>query len=162
MANAGRSEDWSGPQLTARLAALNGVAPDPVEYVVFRATRRLDARETTAWQVADASGTLTEAELAHWLARRRLAGPGRLALAILVIRETLDDSGLIRDCILERRRGAVDGPLYGDPARVDFSGAARMVRLYRVLRDGRLAEVAASTDVLPPRHRAPAHFAGEQ
>ncbi|HEY1932674.1 MAG TPA: hypothetical protein VGG99_11720 [Acetobacteraceae bacterium] len=162
MNTAGRSEEWTGPRLAARLADLNGVAPEPAEHVVFRAARRAEGRETTCWQIANDTGVLNEAQLAEWLARRRLGGPERLALAVLVIRETLDERGLIRDCVLERRRGAVDGPLHGDPARVEFTGPARMVRVYRVLRDGRLSEVAASTDVLPPRRRAPEHFAGEQ
>lgn len=162
MNTAGRSEDWNGPRLAARLADLNGVAPEPAEYVVFRSTRRSDGVETTSWKIAGDSGALSEAQLAEWLARRRLAGPERLALAVLVIRESLDANGLIRDCVLERRRGAVDGPLHGDPARVEFTGPARMIRLYRVQRDGRLAEVAASTDSIPPRRRAPEHFAGEQ
>jgi hypothetical protein len=162
MNNAGRSEEWNGPRLAARLADLNGVAPEAAEHVVFRSTRRADGREITCWKIANESGVLNEAELADWLARRRLAGPERLALAVLVIRETLDENGLIRDCVLERRRGAVDGPLHGDPARVEFTGPTSMVRVYRVLRDGRLAEVAASTDALPQRRRAPEHFAGEQ
>ena len=162
MNTAGRTEEWNGPRLAARLADLNGVAPEPAEHVVYRSTRRPDGRETTSWQIADETGVLNESQLAEWLARRRIAGPERLALAVLVIRETLDENGLIRDCVLERRRGAVDGPLHGDPARVEFTGPARMVRLYRVLRDGRLTEVAASTDALPMRRRAPEHFAGEQ
>ena len=159
---AGRSEEWDGPRLAARLADLNGVAPEAAEHLVFRSTQQADGRQTTCWQIADDSGALHEGDVADWLSRRRLAGPDKLALAVLIIRETLDEAGLIRDCVLERRRGAVDGPLHGEPARIEFAGAARMVRLYRVLRDGRLTEVAASTDSLPPRRRAPEHFAGEQ
>jgi hypothetical protein len=45
---------------------------------------------------------------------------------------------------------------------VEFTGPARMVRLYRVLRDGRLAEVAGTTDTLPARRHASEHLAGEQ
>jgi hypothetical protein len=63
---------------------------------------------------------------------------------VLVIRETLDDAGQLRECVLERRRGGMDGPFVGDPARVEFTGPARLVRHYRAQRGGRLQEVAAT------------------
>jgi len=135
MDTAGRGKDWNGPQLAARLAALEGVAPEPVEFVVCRVTTQPGGNETQAYQVADEPGPLAQAELPRWLARRRLLGADRLALAVLIIREVIDEAGLIRECTLERRRGALDGPLYGDPARVEFTGPARVVRVYRVLRD---------------------------
>lgn len=162
MDTAGRGRDWDGPQLAARLAALKGVAPEPVEFVIWRVTALPDGQETQVFHVADEPCSLRQAELPQWLARHRLRGADRLALAVLVVRETLDAAGLIRECTLERRRGAVDGPLYGDPARVEFSGPARMVRFYRVARDGRLIEVAGTTDTLPARRHASQHFAGEQ
>ncbi|HVC62617.1 MAG TPA: hypothetical protein VND19_19905 [Acetobacteraceae bacterium] len=162
MNTAGRGEDWSGPQLAARLAALEGVAPEPVEHVVCRITTQSDGRETHLYQVADDPRPLRQDELPRWLARHRLRGADRLTLAVLVIREIIDEAGMIRECTLERRRGALDGPLYGDPARVEFTGPARMVRFYRVSRDGRLTEIAATTDTLPARRRDPEHFAGEQ
>ena len=162
MNTAGRGKDWDGPQLAARLAALEGVAPEPVEYVVGRITTHPDGAETQVYLVADEPGPLRQADLPRWLARRRMVGANRLALAVLVIREVLDEAGLIRECTLERRRGALDGPLYGDPARVEFTGPARMVRCYRVLRDGRLTEIAGTTDTLPVRRHASEHFASEQ
>lgn len=162
MDTAGRGKDWSGPQLAVRLAALEGVAPEPVEFVVCRVTTRPDGNETQSYQVTDEPGLLTEAELPRWLARHRLLDANRLALAVLIIRAVIDEAGLIRECTLERRRGAVDGPLHGDPARVEFTGPARMVRIYRVLRDGRLTEVAGTSDVLPARRHTSEHLAGEQ
>lgn len=162
MNTAGRGEDWSGPQLAARLATLEGVAPEPVEHLVCRITTHPDGHETQLYQVADEPRPLSQAELPQWLARHRLRGADRLALALLVIREAVDAAGLTRECTLERRRGALDGPLHGDPAQVEFIGPARMVRFYRVLRDGRLAEVAGTTDTLPTRRHASEHFAGEQ
>ena len=162
MDTAGRGRDWDGPQLAARLAALEGVAPEPVEFVVCRVTTLPDGRETQVFYVADEPVPLRQAELPQWLGRHRLRGPDRLAVAMLVIRETIDEAGLIRECTLERRRGALDGPLYGDPARVEFTGPARIVRFYRVTRDGRLTEVAGSTNTLPARRHSSEHFAGEQ
>ena len=161
MDTAGRGRDWNGPQLAARLAALEGVAPEPVEFVVCRITTRPDGNETQVYQVGDEPSPLRQAELPQWLARHRLVGADRLALAVLIIREVIDDAGLIRECTLERRRGALDGPLHGDPARVEFTGPARMVRCYRVSRDGRLAEVAGTSDMLPARRHASEHLAGE-
>jgi hypothetical protein len=162
METAGRGKDGNGPQLAARLAALEGVAPEPVEFVVCRITSRPDGNETLAYHAADEPGPLTEAAFPRWLTRHRLLGADRLALAVLIIREVIDEAGLIRACTLERRRGALDGPLHGDPARVEFTGPARMVRVYRVLRDGRLTEVAGTSDVLPARRHSSEHLAGEQ
>jgi hypothetical protein len=137
------------------------VAPEPVEFVVCRITTQPDGSQTQIYQVSDEPSPLRQAELPQWLARHRLLGADRLALAVLIIREVLDEAGLVRECTLERRRGVLDGPLHGDPARVEFTGPARMVRCYRVLRDGRLAEVAGTTDILPARRHASVHFAGE-
>ena len=162
MDTGGRGKDWNGPQLAARLAALNGVAPEPVAYIVCRVTTQPDGREAQIYQAAGEPEQLHQADLPHWLARHRLRGADLLALAILVVREVVDEAGLIRECTLERRRGAPDGPLHGDPARVEFRGPARMVRLYRVLRDGRLAEVAGTTNSLPARHHSSEPPGGEQ
>ncbi|HTZ71986.1 MAG TPA: hypothetical protein VMB71_15115 [Acetobacteraceae bacterium] len=162
MDTAGRSEDWTGAQLAEHLASLEGVAPDPVEHVIARVTLYPDGRETQLYHVADEPAPLRQAALPRWLARHRLQGAGRLALAMLIIRETMDAAGLIRECTMERRRGALDGPLYGEPARVEFTGPARMVRFYRVRRDGRLAEVAGSAETTIPRRITAEHFAGEE
>jgi len=162
MDTAGRTEDWTGAQLAEHLASLEGVAPDPVEHVIARVTLYPDGRETQVYHVADEPAPLRQAALPRWLARHRLRGADRLALAMLTIRETVDADGLIRECAMERRRGALDGPLYGEPARVEFTGPARMVRFYRVRRDGRLAEVAGSAETVAPRRITPEHFAGEE
>ena len=64
------------------------------------------ATRRRSYQVTDEPGSLTEAELPRWLARHRLLDANRLALAVLIIREVIDEAGLIRECTLERRRGA--------------------------------------------------------
>ena len=162
MTTAGRGEVWTGTQLAARLVALNGVAPKPVQYIIFRSTRYADGRVVEGHEVPGEKRRLNDPALDFWLARHGLAGGERLAVAVLVIRETLDEHGQIRQCTLERRRGSADGPFYGDPARVDFTGAAGSVRLYRSRADGRLSEIPPSAETSPPRVRSPEQFAGEQ
>ena len=161
MATAGGGEVWTGTQLTARLVALKGAAPEPVQHVIFRSTRRADGSTVEGYDIPGEKRQRNPSALDDWLTRHDLAGPGRLAVAVLVIRETLDARGLIMQCTLERRRGSVDGPYCGDPARVEFAGPASAVRLYRSHLDGRLTEIAPSTDVAPPRVRSPEQFAGE-
>ncbi|HET8995889.1 MAG TPA: hypothetical protein VFN42_04415 [Acetobacteraceae bacterium] len=141
---------------------MNAAAPAPACHVVFRLSRRADGSETACYEVPDEAVPLDEATWPHWLARRELLGARQLSVPVLVLRETLDLSGLVAECTLERRLGAVDGPFCGNPARVDFAGPARMVRLYRVLRDGQLAQMGLSPQVLPPpAARGAEPFAGE-
>jgi len=161
MAAAEGGEVWTGPRLAARLVALNGAAPDPVQQVIFRSTRRSDGTMLEGYHVPGESRLLDEAGLNDWLTSHRLAGAERLAVAVLLINETLDARGLITQCTLERRRGSADGPYCGEPARVDFAGAASAVRLYRSHLDGRLTEVAPFADTPPPSVRLPEQFAGE-
>jgi hypothetical protein len=160
MTTAENGELWTGPRLTARLIGLKGVAPDPVLYIIFRSTRRVDGSLLEGYVVAGEQRPLHSDALEDWLAAR----PGnldQLAVAVLVVREVLDARGMIVQCTIERRRGSADGPFCGDPVRVDFAGAATTVRLYRSQLDGRLTEVAPSMDVAPPRLRPPEQFAGE-
>jgi hypothetical protein len=161
MATAENGEVWTGPRLAARLVALNGVAPDPVQQVIFRSSRRADGSLTEGYAVPGEEQPLDEAALELWLTRHGLAGPERLAVAVLVIHETLDARGAVVQCTIERRRGSAEGPYCGEPARVDFAGAASAVRLYRSHIDGRLTEVAPSADTPPPAVRLPEQFAGE-
>jgi hypothetical protein len=155
-------ETWTGPQLAAQLASLDGVAPEPVCYVVFRVTRRADGSEQSAYEVPEEARGLDPRDWPKWLQRNGLAGTEQLRVAVLAIHETLDAAGRIVDCTLERRRGGKDGPFAGYPARVEFLGPARAVRLYRATRNHRLQEIAA------PAHRGGASgselpaFLGEQ
>jgi hypothetical protein len=160
MPTAEGGEHWTDPQLVARLIALRGVAPRPVVHVVFRSTRRADGELTEGFEITGEAPLPGADALDTWVARR-LPGADRLAISVLVIRETLDARGMIVQCTLERRRGAPDGPFHGDPARVDFAGAAGTVRLYRNHLDGRLTEIAPAADSAPLRPRPPEQFAGE-
>jgi hypothetical protein len=160
----GENDIWTPPRLRARLAAQKGLAPAPSCYVIWRATSRVGAPEARGYELPDHTGRRDEAAFERWLVERNLAGPERLSVSVLVIREQLDESGVLRDCVLERRRGGVDGPYYGNVARVEFAGAARMVRRYRASPDGRLTElpVEDATGVTPPPASVEAEsFAGE-
>ena len=161
MTTAEDGEHWTGPRLTARLLALKGVAPDPVLHIVFRSTRRVDGSLMEGYFIGHESHPLGADALDNWLTTR-LGSADRLAIAVLVIREVLDTRGMILQCTIERRRGSADGPFSGNPARVDFAGAATAVRLYRSHPDGRLTEMAPSSDTAPPQLRSPDQFAGER
>jgi hypothetical protein len=161
MTTAEDGENWTGPRLTARLIALKAAAPDPVAHVIFRSTHHGDGSLTEGYLVAGELQPLAAEALDTWLNIRHPT-VDRLAVAVLVIRETLDATGMLLQCTIERRRGAADGPYCGNPARVDFAGAATAIRLYRSHPDGRLTEVTPNTDVAAPRLRAPTQFAGER
>jgi hypothetical protein len=143
---------WTPPRLRARLAAQKGLAPAPTCYVVWRATSRAGLGETRGYELPGEPDRRDEAAFERWLLERHLAGADRLTVSVLVIREQVDEAGLVREGILERRRGGVDGPYYGNVARVEFTGAAKVVRRYRASRDGRLTELPPEdiTGLAPP------------
>lgn len=154
-------ELWTGRQLAAQLTALDGVAPAPACHVVFRRTRLADGSKMEQYEVPEEAAPLAPASWPTWLARHELWGSGQLRVSLLVIRETLDATGRVAACMLERRLGAVKGPFWGEPARVDFVGPARTVRAYRTVRNGRLVEVALSPQILPAALRGPEPLTGE-
>lgn len=160
MTTAEDGENWTGPGLTARFAALQGVAPDPAVHVIFRSTRRGDGSLTEGYLVPGELQPLAADTLGTWL-NSCLATVDRLAVAVLVIRETLDNSGMIQ-CTIERRRGSAEGPYCGDPVRIDFAGAATAVRLYRSDPDGILTEITPDTNITAPRLRSATQFAGDR
>src|SRR5580704_1501774 len=110
----GENDLWTPARLRARLAALKGLAPVPACYVVWRSTARPNAPDVSGYQLPGEPHRSGEAAFAHWLVGHDLAGPGRLSVSVLVIREHLDDAGLLRDGVLERRRGSAEGPYYGN------------------------------------------------
>jgi len=161
MTVAGKDGVWTGPQLAAQLAALNGVAPAPACHVVFRITRHHDGRETRSVDLPGEANPLGADDLPRWLARRGLIGPEQLRVHFQVIRESVDASGRLMECALEYRLGSPEGPFHGDPARVEFVGPAEMVRWYRAELNGQLVPVAVSPPVMPTATRGAEHFAGE-
>jgi hypothetical protein len=143
----GRGQVWTSEQLTARLTALRGLVPAVLQHAVYRATVDAAAYAHEGYLVPGEARRLTAAAFDFWLAKRGLAGPERLSVAVLVIRERLAADGSIEDCELEYRRGAVDGPYHGSPARIAFTGPGRLARFYQATPEGALAEVAPTPGV---------------
>lgn len=162
MAMAGRTSLWNGPQLAAQWLAARGPLPRPVSYAIFRETTRPNGGTDEHYSTPNEPHPLAPHDFQHWLLHHRLGGPDGLGLALLVIREVVDPDGAIRECVIERRRGAVDGPLSGEPARVEFVGAARSVRLYSVDNQGRLVETTPAAPPAPPCHDITEAFRGEE
>jgi len=164
MSNSGENTIWSPARLRTRLAAQKGLAPTPNCYVVWRATTQPGKSDLGGYELPGQPGRQDEAAFERWLVERDLAGPERLSVSVLVIREQLDALGLVQEGVLERRRGAAEGPYYGNVARVEFTGAATRVQRYRAGRDGRLLRLPAEdqTGVAPPTEAVDADaFAGE-
>jgi len=164
MSNSGENIVWSPSRLRTQLAAQKGLAPSPNCYVIWRATTRPGVPDLGGYELPDEPGRQDEAAFERWLLERDLAGAERLSVSVLVIREQLDDAGLVQEGVLERRRGAAEGPYYGNVARVEFVGAASRVQRYRAARDGRLLKLPAQDDtgVAPPTEAVDADaFAGE-
>jgi hypothetical protein len=143
MSSSGRGQVWTSEQLAARLAALRGMVPAVLQHAIYRATIDAASYAHEGYQVpGEARRRLSAEAFDFWLAKRGLAGPERLSVAVLAIRERLGADGNIQDCELEYRRGAVDGPYHGSPARITFTGPARLARFYQATPEGTLAEVA--------------------
>lgn len=129
-----RSDIWTGAQLAGWLAAASRSVAMPSLFVIMRETLRQGGTDTwqsrAAYRLPNHDGSTDEVGFQDWLTRNQATGAEQHKVAILVIRETLDEADQIRECILERRIGAIDGPYFGHPARVEFMGAVRAVRLY--------------------------------
>lgn len=161
MTTAGNGDNRTGPRPAAPLIALEGIAPDPAVHVIFRSTRHDDGSVTEGYLVPGEPQPFDAGTLDTWL-NDRLPAIDRLAVAVLVIRETLNPSGMLLQCTIERRRGSADGPYCGDPVRVEFAGAATAVHLYRSHPDGGLTEITPSAaGIAAPRVRSATQFAGE-
>ena len=141
MPHAAPPEVWSDAQVAAQFDALKDPTLGPLGYVIFRATTTASGAETSAYHLLGFDGPQGAQTFQDWLIRHQLATADRLAVSVLVIRETLDAGGAIRDCMLERRHGGIAGPFFGNPARVEFIGAARQVRSQSALPNGHLAGV---------------------
>lgn len=156
MRNVDNVQNWKDPRAGTRAAAVDqDVAPNPIHYAVYRVTLRAGGDETVRCVLPDQPAPQPGPAMDIWLRRLIASGTNPLAISILVILEVLDANGAIRECALERRRGAVDGPLIGAPARVEFIGPARGVRLYQALSDGRLIEFNDGTANDDPAEPAP-------
>src|ERR1700722_14072811 len=113
MSTPGENDIWTPSRLRTLLASQKGLAPTPSCYVIWRVTTRPDAPELGGYELSGVPGRQDEAAFEQWLLERNLAGPERLSVSILVIREQLDEAGLLGDCVLGRGRG---GRYRGNPA----------------------------------------------
>lgn len=145
----GRGQVWTGEQLTARLIALHGVAPEVAQYAVARVTEDADqpGQVREGYLVPGEVQRLNAAAFDFWLAKRGLAGPERLSVAVLVVRELVAANGDILWCTLEHRRGGMDGPYHGSPARIVFTGPVQLVHFYQATPDGQMTEIAPAPDM---------------
>jgi len=139
-----RGQGWTSRLLSARLAEVRGLIPTTSQFIVYRATSNPATRVQAGYLVPGEARHLDAMAFNFWLAERGLGGLERLSVSVLVIRERLTAGGTIRDCELEYRLGAVDGPYNGNPARIVFTGPARRARFYQATQAGALAEVAAT------------------
>ncbi len=146
----GRGQVLTDPQLSARLAELRGRIPAALQFIVYRATSNPVSPIQEGYLVPGEACRLGAEAFDLWLAERGLADRQRLSVAVLVIRERLTAGGTIRDCAVEYRLGAADGPYYGNPARIVFAGPARRARFYQATSAGSLAEVAATPGAAAP------------
>jgi hypothetical protein len=146
MSNSGENTIWSPSRLRTQLTAQKGLAPTPSCYVIWRATTRPGVPDLGGYELPGEPGRQDEAAFERWLIERDLAGPERLTVSVLVIREQLDEAGLVQEGVLEGRRGSAEGPYYGNVARVEFTGAAQRVQRYRAARDGRLRKLPAEDE----------------
>lgn len=162
MAMAGRTSAWNGPQLAAHWLASRAPLPRPITYAIYRETTRASGEVTSRYTIQGDPASFGSLEFEQWRTARDLDGEAGLRLALLTVREVLDASGAIRECVIERRRGAIDGPYCGDPARIEFIGAARSVRLYTADGVGRLTEAAPPSTQPPPRQDITDGFRGEE
>jgi hypothetical protein len=82
--------------------------------VIWRATTRPGVPDLGGYELPGEPGRQDEAAFERWLIERDLAGPERLTVSVLVIREQLDEAGLVQEGVLEGRRGSAEGPYYGN------------------------------------------------
>jgi hypothetical protein len=118
------------------------ILPGAERFIVYRATGIAGTAVQEGYLVPGVVGRLTAEAFDAWLAKRGLTEAERQSMAVLVIRERLAADGSIAECELEHRRGAVDGPYHGSPARIVFTGPARQARFYQAAPECALPECA--------------------
>lgn len=159
-------EEWTESLRVAQHAATMGHAPAPLHYILYRSTNRPGSSPRTAGYILTPGATpVSPAAFEAWVRSAGLIAHRQL-ISVLAIDEDLTPGGQIATCTIERRRGDIAGPYVGEPARIEFVGPARRVRLYRIGRDGRLGEYlpepATEGAVEPPLPRALGLLAGEE
>jgi hypothetical protein len=156
-------KDQGGPGFPAHPSAVAGESSQPSLYAILRLVEQDGLPQTRHYHVPGSRTALGDAEFLIWLRQSATqAGlPVSEILALLVIHEKRDDAGLAREFSIERRRGAADGPFYGDPPRIEIIWPQESLRIYRIASTGALIEVATQPHHQPNRERTAEQLAGE-
>ena len=126
----GRYAPWGGGRLAAYLADFGGDLPQSVWHaVVLCGETSIGTASDLYWFGGDVVLRGQE-EFRRWIMDHGLAGPAQLAIALLLIRPLREFDRGPGACIMEYRRGALDGPLAGHPARVRIVGSPPQIRLF--------------------------------
>lgn len=163
MPTTNQSNQWRGAQFAARGASSATSAPG--RYAVYRETVRPDVSPEARYLIHQETECLAPDQFKAWQVGNGFMDGRELDLALLVIRETLGADGTLEQCVIERRRGSVDGPFRGNPARIELQGVTNPPTLFSVRNDGTLYVTTPSMPARGPsrrRGRRPAQgFLGE-
>ncbi len=163
MPTTNQSNQWLGAQFAARGADGNSAISAPRRYAIYRETVSPHAAPEARYLIHQEPDPLVVDQFKAWQARNGFTGEHELDLALLVIRETLGANAMLERCVIERRRGSVDGPFRGDPARIEFRGATNPPALFSARNDGSLYCAAPSMQARgPSRRRGRRHAQGFQ
>lgn len=163
MATTDQSNQWRGARFAVRGVAGDGAISAPRRYAIFRETAGKAVASTARYLIQQEPAPLAPDLFKAWQIRNGFTGGRECDLALLVIRETLDANGGLERCVIERRRGSVDGPFRGDPARIEFRGATNAPVLFSARDDGTLHETSPSMLARAPgRRRGRWHAQGFQ
>ena len=142
---------WTAQRVTGWQAEARGIASAPACFVVLQTTVGPDSVTSVQYELPGGKRLQDDAAFEQWLLDRNMTGAGRLSVSVLAIREQLDSNGLVRECVLERHRGGVSGPLHGESARAAFTGQAMAVTCFKVAReDGLVGDDRAALRAVGP------------
>ncbi|MGE0226436.1 MAG: hypothetical protein AB7S57_24425 [Acetobacteraceae bacterium] len=127
-----RDDLWNGPRIAGWLATDPDRQAAPSLFAIRRETRLDGGATRSSFVFPGAAPDANAAAFENWLLHERISGAGQCSVVLLLISEVFGPDGLLAECVMERRLGAVDGPFIGHPARVAFAGGARSVRLYGI------------------------------
>lgn len=144
MPTTNQSNQWLGSQFAARGADGNSAISAPRRYAIYRETVSPRSTPEVRYLIHQEPEPLAVDQFKAWQARNGFTKGNEPDLALLVIRETLGANGTLERCVIERRRGSVDGPFRGDPARIEFRGVTNPPALFSARSDGSLYSAAPS------------------
>jgi len=121
---------WGGGRLAAYLADFGGGLPQSVCHVVVLCGETSIGAASDHFRFGGDVEFRGQDEFRRWIMDHGLAGPAQLAIALLLIRPLREFDRDPGACVMEYRRGALDGPLAGHPARVRIVGSPPQIRLF--------------------------------